>query len=94
MWMGVSMASIDDRIEILETKLKQEKAKKQRIEARKRAFESKNKRKEDIRRKILVGAVVLAKVENGEWPRDEFLNMMKKSLIREKDQKLFLLDVF
>ena len=88
------MASIDDRIEILEAKLKQKKAKKQRIEARKRAFESKKKRKEDTRRKILVGAVVLAKVENGEWPREDFLNMMKKSLIREKDQKLFLLDVF
>jgi hypothetical protein len=83
------MANIDDRISALETKLKQEKAKKQKMEARKRVFESNKKRKEDTRRKILVGAVVLAKVERGEWPKEDFLEMMGKALTRKSDQSLF-----
>ena len=83
------MTNIDDRIATLEAKLKQEKAKKQKMEARKRAFESKKKRKDDTRRKILVGAVVLAKVERGEWSKEEFLEMMKKALIHKNDRGLF-----
>ena len=55
------MATIDERIATLEAKLKQEKARKQLIEARKRAAESKLKRSQDTRRKILVGAAVLGK---------------------------------
>ncbi len=83
------MASIDDRIAALETKLKQERAKKQQIEARKRAAESKAKRSQDTRRKILVGAAILAKVERGEWPRDKLLAMMEATLTRDDDRALF-----
>ena len=67
------MASIDERIAALEAKLKQEKAKKQQIEARKRAALAKVSRQQDTRRKILVGAAILAKVERGEWPKDKLL---------------------
>ncbi|SCC95956.1 conserved protein of unknown function [Thiomonas sp. X19] len=83
------MASIDERIATLETKLKQERAKKQQIEARKRAAESKTKRSQDTRRKILVGAAILAKVERGEWPRDKLLAMMEATLTRDDDRALF-----
>ncbi|CQR42211.1 conserved hypothetical protein [Thiomonas sp. CB3] len=83
------MASIDERIATLETKLKQERAKKQQIEARKRAAESKAKRSQDTRRKILVGAAILAKVERGEWPRDKLLAMMEATLTRDDDRALF-----
>ena len=62
------MATIDERIATLEAKLKQEKARKQLIEARKRAAESKLKRSQDTRRKILVGAAILAKVERDDVP--------------------------
>lgn len=87
------MASIDERIAALETKLKQEKAKKQQIEARKRALESKAKRSQDTRRKILVGAAILAKVERGEWPQDKLLTMLDVSLTRADDRALFNLPV-
>ena len=83
------MATIEERIAALETKLKQEKAKKQQIEARKRAAESKAKRSQDTRRKILVGAAILAKVERGEWPQDKLLAMLDASLTRADDRGLF-----
>jgi len=87
------MASIDERISVLETKLKQEKAKKQQIEASKRVAESKRKRSENTRRKILVGAAILAKVEGGEWPKDKLLAMLDATLTRVDDRALFDLPV-
>lgn len=83
------MASIEDRIAALEAKLKQEKAKKQQIEARKRAAESKLKRSQNTRRKILVGAAVLGKVERGEWSQDKLLALLDASLTRTDDRALF-----
>ena len=83
------MATIEERIAALEAKLKQEKAKKQQIEARKRATESKKKRSEDTRRKILVGALILARVERGEWPQEKLLAMLDATLTRDDDRALF-----
>ena len=83
------MATLDERIATLEAKLKQEKARKQLIEARKRAAESKLKRSQDTRRKILVGAAILAKVERGEWPKDKLLAMLDVALTRADDRALF-----
>ena len=83
------MAGIEDTIAALETKLKQAKAKKQQIEARKRTAEAKVQRSLDTRRKILVGAAILSKVERGEWPRDKLLVMLDASLTRSDDRALF-----
>ncbi|RYF38059.1 MAG: mobilization protein [Cytophagaceae bacterium] len=83
------MATIENTIASLEAKLKQAKAKKQQIEARKRALETKEERAKDTRRKILVGAAILAKVERGEWPKDKLLAMLDSSLIRPADRDLF-----
>jgi len=83
------MATIDERIAALEARLRQEKAKKQQIEARKRAVESKKKRGAETRKKILIGAVILAAVERGEWPRDKLLSLLDASLKRADDRALF-----
>ena len=83
------MATIEDTIASLEAKLKQAKAKKQQIEARKRALETKEERAKDTRRKILVGAAILAKVERGEWPKDKLLAMLDSALTRPADRDLF-----
>ena len=83
------MATIDERIAALEAKLRQEKARKQQIEARKRAAESKLRRSQDTRRKILVGAAILAKVERGEWPREKLLALLDATLTRTDDRALF-----
>lgn len=83
------MATIENTIATLEAKLKQAKAKKQQIEARKRALETKEERAKDTRRKILVGAAILSKVERGEWPKDKLLAMLDSALIRPDDRALF-----
>lgn len=83
------MAGIEDTIAALETKLKQAKARKQKIEAQKRAAERKVERSQDTRRKILVGAAILAKVERDEWPKDKLLAMLDATLTRTDDRALF-----
>lgn len=87
------MAGIEDTITALEAKLKQAKAKKQQIEARNRAVEAKAKRAQDTRKKILVGAAILTKVECGEWPKEKLLAMLNTSLTRADDRALFDLSV-
>lgn len=83
------MTAIDDRIATLEAKLKQEKAKKQRLEAARKAAASKKLRAEETRRKILVGAAILAKVERGDWPKERLMEMLSSTLTRDDDRKLF-----
>lgn len=83
------MAAIDDKISKLEEQLKQAKAQRQKVEARKRAAAAKLSRSQDTRRKVLVGAVILAKVERGEWPKDKLLAMLDSTLTRADDRALF-----
>ncbi len=83
------MPSIDERIAALERRLKQEKARKQQMEARQRAAEQRRQRSADTRRKILVGAVVLAKVERGEWPKERLRELLDQALTRQDDRALF-----
>lgn len=85
------MATIEERIATLEEKLKQQRARKQQIEARKKAVESKKKRSDDTRRKILIGAAILSKVESGEWKKEGMLEMMDQVLTRPDDRSLFQL---
>ena len=82
------MATIDERIAGLEKKLNEEKEKKN-IYVRKRKAETKKRRADDTRRKILIGAIVLARVESGQWPRDKFNTMLETDLIRDDDRALF-----
>ena len=74
------MPGIEDRIADLEKRLKQAKALKQQQVARARAADKKRQRSDDTRRKILVGAVVLAKVERGEWPKERLREWMDQAL--------------
>ena len=83
------MANIDTVIAELETKLKQAKAKKQQTEALIRTLEQKRKRTEDTRRKVLVGAILLAKVERGEWPKERLIALLAGELTRDDDRVLF-----
>jgi hypothetical protein len=69
--------------------LKQAKALKQQQVTRERAAEKKRQRSDDTRRKILVGAVILAKVDHGEWPKERLREWMDKALTRADDRALF-----
>jgi multidrug resistance efflux pump len=83
------MSDISARIDALEQRLKQLKAKQQRAEARRRTVESHRERRNDLRRKILVGAVVLAKVDQGAIPRSTLLEWMDGASMKNEDRELF-----
>jgi hypothetical protein len=81
-----------ERIAALELKLKQLKVVQQRKEARARTVESRRTRREDLRRKILVGAVVLAKVEAGEIEETTLKQWLRPALTKAEDRSLFGLE--
>ena len=83
------MPKLDEQISTLEEKLKQLKLKHQRAEARKKAIESKRERKADTRRKILVGAVVMAKVEQKAMDDALLRGWLDQALARSDDRALF-----
>jgi len=76
----------------LEDRLRQLKAREQAVEARRRALESRRERKADTRRKILVGAIVLAKVERGEISDADLRRWLDAGLSRADDRALFQFD--
>jgi hypothetical protein len=82
-------AKLDERIQGLEEKLEQLKARQARVEARKRALASRRARKDDTRRKILAGAIVLAKVEAGELDAKRFRQWLDQAITRADDRALF-----
>lgn len=86
------MATVDERISALKEKLKQEQEKKAKIEAKKRSAAAKKVRADDTRKKVLVGAVILARVERGEWPAEKLRDLMEKALSRADDRALFGLE--
>ena len=89
----MSSKAIAERIETLEERLRQLKAKQQRLEARRRTLDSRRARTADTRRKILVGAVVLAKVDQGVLQETVLRGWLDAALERDDDRTLFDLPV-
>ena len=87
--MGGLTSKRATQIAQLEEKLRQLKERQQAVEARRRTLESRRARKADTRRKILVGAIVLAKVEHGEMDRALLGQWLEQGLVREDDRLLF-----
>jgi hypothetical protein len=83
------MPKLDEQISTLEERLKQLKLRAQRIEARKKAIESKRERKADTRRKILIGAVVMAKIEQKVLAEEQLRHWLDQALTRSDDRLLF-----
>lgn len=76
------------KLEKLLQKEAQLKAQIQQAKAAERTLE----KKRDTRRKILIGAAVMARVERGEWPEADLLRMMDGFLSRPNERALFDLD--
>ena len=87
------MPKLDDQISTLQQKLTQLKLRQQRLDARKHAIDALRERKAATRRKILVGGIVLAKVEHGEIDNEQFRGWLDQSLTRPEDRVLFGLPV-
>ena len=73
------------KLERLLEKEAQLKAQIQQAKAAERTLE----KKRDTRRKILVGAAVMARVESGRWPQEDLLEMMDGFLSRPNERELF-----
>lgn len=80
------MGTITTRIDVLEQRLKQLKIKQQQIDARKQSLETRRSRCDELRRKILVWAVVLAKVECGEIQQATLREWLEGSLGKKEDR--------
>ena len=78
-----------ERMQALELKLKQLKVVQQRKVARAQSVESRRTRREELRRKILVGAVVLAKVEAGEIDEQTLKQWLHPAVTKPEDRALF-----
>lgn len=83
------MPKLDDQISTLQDKLTQLKLRQQRLDARKRAIEAQRERKLATRRKILVGGIVLTKVQQGEIDSEQFRGWLDQALTRADDRALF-----
>jgi hypothetical protein len=59
-----------------------------KTQARKRTVESRRSRREDTRRKILVGAVVLAKGDQGQFELERLMAWLDQSFTRRDDRAL------
>ncbi len=80
---------LDERIQSLEAKLKQLKTRQQRIDARARALSNRRARKDDTRRKILIGATVLARIDRHELDHADLEAWLDAHLTRSEDRALF-----
>ena len=90
------MSALDDRIAAAEqkaqaaaAKLKELKARQEAVEARKLARFTKGQRAEDIRRKILAGALVLDMMARDPDTRARFLKHLDGFVTRDDDRALF-----
>jgi len=87
------MPKLEERISNAEARLRQLKARQARALARKRSIAAKNQRSQDVRRKVLVGAIVLARVDQGQLPESELRTWLDAALTRADDRALFDLPV-
>jgi len=87
--MKKTSENLDKKIEAQLEKLKQLKAQKQAIEARERAKQKEQDRKDDTRRKILLGSYLIKKMESNEANKEKILADLSEYLTEERDRKLF-----
>jgi hypothetical protein len=80
------------QIEKLEEQLRQLKVQLARAEARRRLQASRQVRRDDTRRKLLIGAIVLAKIEQGVLAASDLQGWLNAALTRRDDRRLFDLD--
>ena len=83
------MIEYEIQIQRLEERLRQLRVRKQRGDARRRALEAKRSRREETRRRILVGAVVLMQVEQGALGADVLRQWLESALTRVDERELF-----
>ena len=87
--MTKSAENIEKKIEAQLEKLKQLKDQKQAIEARERTKKKEQERKDDTRRKILLGSYLIKKMNDNEANKEKILAELNEYLTEDRDRKLF-----
>ena len=87
--MTKSTENIEKKIEAQLEKLKQLKAQKQAIEARERTMKKEQERKDDTRRKILLGSYLIKKMNANEANKEKILTELNEYLTEDRDRELF-----
>lgn len=80
--------SLEEKISKQEKRLKQLKAQKQALIAREKTKQKEQERKDDMRRKILLGSYMLKKMES-DITRRQILAELDEYLMYDRDRKLF-----
>ena len=81
--------SIDKKLDAILEKQKQLKAQKQAAQARERSKQQAQARKDDTRRKILIGSFILKQIETNEEAKNRLLSNLNEYLTENRDRKLF-----
>ena len=84
----MSLDYLNEKIAKQEERLKQLKVQKQSTIAREKSKQKEQHRKDDTRRKNLLGSYLLKKMENEE-NKEKILAEMNEYLTQERDRKLF-----
>lgn len=91
--MAKTTMTLEERIAAAEEKTKKLKSQLAAKNAKARAAQKKVERKQDTRRKVLVGAIILSRIGKGEpWPEDDLFTMLESELTRDDDRALFGFD--
>ncbi len=86
--MTKAAETLEKKIEAQLEKLKQLKAQKQAIEAREKTKQKEQERKDDTRRKILLGSYLIKKMQN-EANKEKILAELNEYLTEDRDRQLF-----
>lgn len=87
--MSEKINKIEERIQKQEDELKRLKALKRKAESRKRAVEREKQRKNDTRKKILIGACMLKITEDNQENHDKLMLQLDRFLTSDRDRELF-----
>ena len=87
--MTKAAETLEKKIEAQLEKLKQLKARKQAIEARERSKQKEQERKDDTRRKILLGSYLIKKMQSNEANKEKIIAELNEYLTEDRDRQLF-----
>ena len=87
--MTKSTENIEKKIEAQLEKLKQLKEQKQAIESREKTKQKEQERKDDTRRKILLGSYLIKKMNANEANKEKILAELNEYLTEDRDRQLF-----
>ena len=85
----VSLESLTEKIAKQQERLQHLKAQKQALEAREKKKLAEQQRKDETRRKILLGSFLLKKISENEACREKVIKELSEYLTEERDRKLF-----